>query len=287
MPTAKETYFKLRTEGADHEKAVRFARIKNPATARAYKAEFAKGPRRVPGRSADDLKLFWAYRELVQQFVEPYLAGQMSLDEVHGALYDLKYPEDQPKKDEWIPKQLCPHCGKPDCTIKHTYPSYPVPPAPQREGYMDWQAKRWVSPNEPPPIIYEPHKLTPDEMRNPSDELEQRSRHAAMQYNIIHGGTPLTDRDAAAMADQPITAPIAVPYMKPTIDDPHQITGLEHKGRPMLDVMKEIWQGENETEREARAKKRIQEMRAQDAERRRERNVLEGRFGFGWLQKTP
>ena len=275
MPeSAKETYLRLRTEGADHEKAARYARIHSDRTKRAYRKlwDDIQKPAPTDRRAGDLTALATKYGQPngLRHLEADYLAGKLELAEIQECL-DNPLPGNGPfTANPLPPNPICPHCGQRDCREKHQY-AQPAPP-----------------PERPPvKVDFDPfdcrviETITPEQMRNPSDDLEQRSRRAAMEWNIIHGGSPLTSQDAAVMADQPATAPIAIPFMKPTIDLPYNIS------EEQLRDTRSRWEREGQSEKEAAAKKRIQQMRAEDAARKREQDVLMGRVGPGWITKRP
>lgn len=222
--SAKAAYLRLRSEyAADptfpadeaHERAVKFAHVRSLRAQQAYRklweAQQAKAFLAATRRPSDLIALATRYGKPdgLKHLEAAYLAGEVSLEEIEAGI-EAAAAMRQRLADEAV-------------QLRHRQT---VADAAKPGGYVDLQAGRWVSPDEPPPIVYS-HKFTDQDMTDPSEEMEQRSRRAAMHWNLVNGGTPVDDASAAVMGTQYETPRVAIPFMRPTFDQPHGLTGKE------------------------------------------------------------
>jgi hypothetical protein len=234
-----------------HFRACSKAGIKNPATQRSYRNQFDLANPPDPTlafRSADDLTLLATRHgnpDGLKHLEADYLAGGLTFEEIQSAIgvaieVNKRLAEQRAHLADQRRREL----------------------AAQPQGHVE--AGRWVGPDDPPPIIYE-HEFTDEDKTNPSEELEARSRRAAMHWNIVNSGSPVDEASAAAMAEHYPTPRVAVPFLKPTFDVPYE-------GEQLRQVRAQ-WQREIDADAETAMKSRLEQMREEDRRRAEERQM--------------
>lgn len=262
--SAKSAYLRLRSEyaGTDlpadeaHARACRYAHVRGERTRRAYRQLWEQSqPAPFTVRRPEEL------RALASRYGKPdglahlesaYLSGELSLAEIENNI-PVTAAIRQRLADEAVQLRHRQSLEKP-------------------MGYVDLAAGRAVAPGEPHPIHYE-HGFTADDMRGFDTDISDRSRRAATQWNIVNGGTPIDEASAAVMADHLPTPLVAVPFLRPTFDNPHGLTGKESD-----EWTQQLQRDADEKQQEAWDKRREQ-LREEDRQRAADRQMDRLRAG--------